>query len=125
MQIQNDVTGYIAYYNEKKAEYEKSVTDYNTAEQKYLADPIFNVRPDISAVVARPPAPEDYTGIFMETKEVSMPLPANCVTPYGTNGGWGYLTAGTLNISTKNKSYGLASNEMGGKNIPKRLSTFD
>lgn len=55
----------------------------------------------------RPPAPEDYTGIYMETKDVSLPLLANCVTPYGANGGWGYLTAGTLLINTKSKSFGI------------------
>ena len=43
----------------------------------------------------------------MEITDVPLPLPSNSVSPYSDMGGWGYLTAGTLFISTKNKSYGL------------------
>jgi len=59
---------------------------------------------------------ESYPGLFMETGDVSYPVPANAMVPHSGKGGWGFLTAGTLAVDKGSKSWGLLGQGDGNTN---------
>jgi hypothetical protein len=71
-----------------------------------LKDPSLT-RPKLSDVLENPGKTEEYPALFMETNEISYPILSTSVTPYDQKGGWGFLTAGTLQVDKGMKSWGL------------------
>lgn len=66
--------------------------------------------------MSNPGSVEEYPGIFMETGDVSYPIPSTTVSPYSGKGGWGYLSAGTLAVDKGMKSWGLLGQGDGNSN---------
>ena len=114
--IQTEVTGYVNYYNAQKSKYETSVDTYNADELKWLSSPGTNTRPSLDKIESDPGVVENYDAFYMEVDDFSYPQRSTVVTPYSGKGGWGFLTAGTLQVGSGEKSWGMLGQGDGNTN---------